>query len=518
MLKLKTSSLEWALNCALNYGDTDIFPDTFEFKAIEFDRSVLDYLANEDILSWNVGQLRQCLVPKHRYGFRISSQLDPLDFLIYTAIIYEIGQELESTRIELDRNIVHSYRLSPKPDGQMYSRDYNYTTFRQAAKNQVKSRQFTHVVIADIADFFPRLYEHRVYNALNAATTHTNHAKAISRLLKQWTEHYSYGIPVGPAASHLISEVAINDVDRLLLSEQTVFVRYSDDYRIFCTSIREAHEKLALLANVLFSNHGLTLQQSKTKILDIDKFEAIYLQSEETIELNELTRKFNSIVEELGLDQYDNFKWGDLPEKEQKELEELNLVEILKEQSDLDDIDIGICKFVLRRLAQIGNEDGLDTVLNNIDKLYPVFKDVVKYITALRISPQDKITIGSRMLSLIQGTTVSHLEYHRSWLLNIFTHSEEYNNKDEFVKLYNRFTDEFSQREIILALGRSKQDFWFRTQKQKVFSFTKWTRRALLLAASCFPPDERKNWYDSLLPRLDILEKAVVKYARQNPF
>ena len=92
MLKLSPDSLDWALQHALSKGDTDIFPRAFEFQAIDSNwDEVRDCLANQDILSWTSRPLRQCLSPKRRYGFRIATQLDPLDFLIFSALVYEIS-------------------------------------------------------------------------------------------------------------------------------------------------------------------------------------------------------------------------------------------------------------------------------------------------------------------------------------------------------------------------------------------------------------------------------------------
>lgn len=527
MLKLKKESLEWALRLAINNGDTDIFPPAFEFEAILHDfqidtpdhKSLIEEMSEQDILSWKTRSFRSCLMPKHKYGFRISTQLDPLDFLVYTALIYEIAPDIESRRIPADDNIVHSYRFKPT-EISMFDPSYNYTTFRHKSQELANTNEFSHVVIADIADFFPRLYRHRVENALKACTNKTNHVIALDNMLNHWTEHYSYGIPVGPTASRLIAEISLDDVDRLLLSEGVNFVRFSDDYRMFCSSIKDAYEKLAFLANALFTNHGLTFQQSKTKIIDLETFKSKYVLSEEAQELKRLSQRFYEIFDGVEIDPYRTIDWDDLEESQQIQLRELNMLEILEEMVTSEEIDIGISKFVLRRLSQLGNDEALDLLMDNIDRLYPVFPEVVKYVTSMKLNDVNlKEKIGGKMLGLLSGSTVSHLDYHRMWLLNMFTHSIEWNNEEEFARLFNQATDEFSKRELILALGRSHQDFWFRTRKLNLSQqFTDWPRRAFLAAASCLPSDERKHWYQSLEPRLDKLEAAVIKWARKKPF
>src|SRR5206468_1072650 len=110
-----------------------------------------------------------------------------------------------------------------------------------------------------------------------ACTRKKGHVTALVRLLKSWNFTVSYGVPVGPAPSRLLAELAIDDVDRALKSEGATFCRYSDDYRIFCSSRRRAHEVLGVLANILFENHGLTLQQHKTKVVSVETFRQKYI-------------------------------------------------------------------------------------------------------------------------------------------------------------------------------------------------------------------------------------------------
>jgi hypothetical protein len=95
MLKLRETSLDWALKHALNLGDTDVFPLPFEYQALESDWSeTREYLRGIDLLQWEVRPLRTLLAPKGKFGFRIITQVDPLDFLLYAAAIKEIGPDL----------------------------------------------------------------------------------------------------------------------------------------------------------------------------------------------------------------------------------------------------------------------------------------------------------------------------------------------------------------------------------------------------------------------------------------
>ena len=123
---------------------------------------------------------RECLGPKSAIGFRIATQLDPLDWLIYNALVYEIGADLESYRLPLAEEVVFSWRFEPQPDGTMFSRETGYRQFQERASELASISNEQYVLVTDIADFFPNLYHHRVENALrSAAKTKANHTKAI---------------------------------------------------------------------------------------------------------------------------------------------------------------------------------------------------------------------------------------------------------------------------------------------------------------------------------------------------
>src|SRR5882724_3946024 len=121
-LTLSDASLDWSLKHAQEMGDTDIFPAAFEFDAIADDwKNVKIWINSADLLDWKTRPFRRCLVPKHRFGFRISTQLDPIDFLVYTALVHSVGKKLEASRVPVSAKIVHSYRFAPDSEGRMFS-------------------------------------------------------------------------------------------------------------------------------------------------------------------------------------------------------------------------------------------------------------------------------------------------------------------------------------------------------------------------------------------------------------
>ena len=521
MLTLSRSSFNWALKHAEQYGDTDIFPLPFEFSAIRHDWDRLsDELSSTDILKWEVRPHRESLSPKANLGFRIATQLDPLDWLIYSALVYEIGEELESYRLSVDEEIVFSGRFAPRQDGTMFSRGASYRRFQRKARELASRSSEQYVVVADIADFFPNLYHHRVENALKLASPiKTNHVKAIMLLLGGWRAGQSFGLSVGPSASRLIAEVAVHDVDQAMLAERLTFTRYIDDFRIFCKSKKDAYIALATLADILWKNHGLTLAGQKTQILPVEEFERRYFRSGREAELERLSEAFLCISEQLGLDTlYEEIEYEDLDDEQKASVDALNLEGLLDEQLGGEIIDVPITRFVLRRLSQLQDPVGATKVLASIDRLYPVFADVVRYLGSLgRLTACSRRQIGQEVLNLLNDSIVSHLEYHRMHLLNLFATDSEWGNVEKLTALLAQFSDHFTNRKLILALGKSGQNFWFRRHKTDWEQLSPWERRAFLRGASSLESDERKYWYGSIKGRLDTLELAIADWSRQEP-
>ena len=518
---------EDSLNSALAHierlGDTDIFPRPFEVAAIRYCWDDLcPYLLRQDLDTYATRPLRRCMVPKGRYAYRIATQLDPLDAIIYAGLVHQIGSDLEAYRVPPDEEVVFSFRFQRSEEGRIFSPSYNWAAFQRRSAELAHEGPYTHIVVADIADFFPRLYLHRIENTLQVATSNTGPVRAIMKMLKQWNDNVSYGLPVGSHASRLLAEVTINDIDRGLLSEKVTYCRYSDDFRIFCKSRREAYERLESLATKLEHNHGLSLQPGKTEIIGIDEFRRKYLTSLAAVELDSLRRRFEEIIGNLSFeDPYGVIDYDSLGGASKALIDSLNLQELLREQLGAVEIDVALFRFLLRRLGQLDNDQMVDGLIDSIETCYPVVPEVVRYLLALRtLHPARKTEIGHKILALVQDSVIAHLPFHRCWLLSLFTEGDgwECDQPGQLRSLLSSTREPTTERKLVLGMGRAKSDYWFREMKSELMRFEAWTRRAFLAGASCLPADERKHWFASVRSRLDPLEQAVVDWAKAHPF
>ena len=517
---LSNDSLDWALQHAEQFGDTIFLPAAFEYQAIRhYWNEIRTWLSQQNMVKWKPRPGRRLLAPKSRFSFRYITQLDPLEYLAFTALLHTVGPELERTRVPIADRTVFSWRFVIGPNGQMYDPDCDWLQFTERCEELARESSTSWVVVADIADFFPRVYLHPVERALADASHSSAQAYCLLRHIRNWNAFVSYGLPVGVSGSRIIAEATLNDVDQGLIGAGRRYCRYADDIRVFCGNESEARSALEHLAQLLFENHGHTLQPGKTDILPVGQYLERFELSTERAEAESLTARFHELLEAAGIedDYFADLDYDDLRTEIQEQLDELNLVAICGEQLESKHPNPVILRILLHRLAQLNLDDVVDDLLVHLDSLGHVMDSVVRYLAALRDLPEgQRHGIGQRVISALDLPSTG--AYERFCLLSLFTGGTEYDQENQFESLFLRFPDGPSQRELILALGRAGKRHWFMTNRRDLSLLNAWSRRAFLAAFSCVPPDARLPFYRSLRDGADVLETAIMKWVETNPF
>lgn len=511
-MRLKATSLKWALNHVERFGDTDIFPLPFEFKAIRAEWStILPELESVDLAEHQVGDFRRALTPKSRYGFRLATQLHPVDTLLFSALVYEVAKDFESHRLPKSSRRVISHRVKRDEQRLMYDPDWNFEHFKAVLRDKCEQPEANWVVVTDIADFYSRLYHHPLENSLRLATKKQRHIDALMNLLSQWNFRVSYGVPVGPAATRILAEIAISDVDHAMLDEGLDFCRFSDDFRIFSATEREAFRGLAILAEYLQENHGLTLSERKTDVVTVEQFRKRFLEGDRPGDSPRLSDRVGQLLEQHGReeDKYALLDVDELPEELVAELDALDLNSVITEQlGNHRTFDTFAVSIALRRLAQLEDPSTLDLVLDNLDYLTPVLPQVVNFLR--RVTPKEKRPdVGRKLITALEAGLSSHSEYQGIWLLSLFAESDEWNCRDELVRLLTAVIDDVARPMLLQALGVAGHPHWFRRHRRGIQSLGGWQRRAFTRGAMCMADDEYTHWLNSVLPRLDLLDRAV---------
>ena len=261
-----------AIKNVVEHGDTDIFPFPFERFVLqdqeieiltllhEYNDNFDEYLARYAPLNVNA------LSPVSYFGFRWATQIDFIWNVYLLACVLTIRKGIEAARIPPDRNCVFSYRLAPeKESGSLFNRAIGFRAFMESSLQM--SKEYEYVVLSDISEFYPRLGHHRLENALRQVDPSSDYPKKIMSFLSNFSRTNSFGLPIGGPAARILSELTINQVDRLLLGRGIPFTRFADDYHLFAGTREDAYRHLIFLSEKLSLNQGLTLQKSKTRIM-----------------------------------------------------------------------------------------------------------------------------------------------------------------------------------------------------------------------------------------------------------
>ncbi len=269
MLNLSEAELDRALAAIRGHGYGDFFPEPPELSLMVANWvDIRAELARVDLDLYGGHDVAFSFAPKSRLNVRRVALLHPYDLVFYTALVLALRNGITAARLHLDENRVFSYRADAAAPDMLYVDPPGYRDFTDAITSRVIGEPNSYVGITDIADFYPRIYQHRLVNALQAACGGAlqAHIRVLEKMLSRFSENVSYGIPIGPPASRPLAEAVLIDVDSTLLSFDVDFVRFTDDYVIFGETPEDAEYGIRVLGETLFMNHGLTLQTAKTRI------------------------------------------------------------------------------------------------------------------------------------------------------------------------------------------------------------------------------------------------------------
>ncbi len=414
MTTLSGEAVDFAKNHITCFWDSDFFPRPFEFVSLWSRwQEVRDYLTTTGIREMEIWPPRIMAAPKPNGSFRVVHQLDPINTLAYTAMAYSIAQDVEQARTQQARNTACSYRISPDFDaGKFFGEGNGFRRFVDQSRELASNH--SHVLVTDIVDFYNQIYLHRLQNAISVASpTSTDLAGDLEYFLTRLNGGVSYGVPVGPVASIIMSEAILMDVDTFLIERGASHTRYVDDFRIFANSREELRKLLGDLILYLYSNHRLVLSGEKTQILSTDLFIEGTLDDPDEIERREIHRRLEEIEQsnEYSFED-DQEEDSTTPTDTQQRTEALT--ELMVRVCSITPLDLGLARHVLRRCRRYRLRAILSQLLEHFDFFAPVINDVVLYLDSV--------------------TNDKFLEYHGDQLYNIC--QTAYSLKIDFVRFW----------------------------------------------------------------------------------
>jgi hypothetical protein len=502
MRKLLETSLEWSLLHVTNYFDSDFFPKLFEFEAIKGDwANIKSYILSLDLEHYAPKNPLISLALKPNGNFRVVHQLDPLDSIIFTALIYENAGIIESYRPAESRSIACSYRIKPDINGSFFdSNNIGYSAFIEKAAELASKNENGCVLVCDIVDFYNQIYLHRVNNVLSESGS--KDGKIIEAFLASLNTNTSRGVPVGPAASIIIAEAVMSDIDRKVLNYTEKFTRYVDDIFIFFDSPYDAQIFLHELTKYLYSNHRLVLSSEKTELLSVDKFVSKFLTAEETIERKAIHEKLG----ELNIEGYSQphllLDFEVLADPDKFKIRSEVYSELFIQALDFDVINSGLLKHLLRQAGKYKIRSIVQHIFEDFDRLLPVIRDVVIYFD--KVLTEKGVRLYAKEFENLLSNPYLRIPYVNMWIFTLFQnqHFNSINLKIDYSKI-------FRTRDRALIAKREGNLTWLKDIKDGLDTLGPWDRRAVLYSSVIMSADEVRHWLGLESSKGDILNKAL---------
>ncbi|KAB0484023.1 hypothetical protein BVK86_11670 [Pseudomonas reinekei] len=518
---IKTDIFKLAVKNVAKFGDTDIFPYPIE-NHIFNDKAdgviaVLESIDKDfDAAVKNIPILTAKNLSVVGYsGFRWGTQIDPIWNAYLLALVLTIAEEIESKRLGSD--IVFSYRFKPDKDtGSLFDKEVGWQKFQHASVAHAHDNSY--VLRCDISDFYPRIYHHRLENALKKATNNGDIIKRIMTILQSISDNVSYGLPVGGAAARILSELLLNRVDRLLISESIIFCRFVDDFVIFAKNKEEAYSALISLNDLLLTNEGLSLQKTKTRIMTSKEFlstSEFSAPEEHEAERDTEERAFRRL--RVYFDPYSQTAESDY-EQLKAELSKFDIVGMLGRELSKSRIDEGLSRRLisaLKHLKPAVQNDAVKSLINSLDLLYPIYPAVMLLCRGLleTLEPNVKEELFLKLRGLISsGSYITQVPTNLSYTLRVLSADFSEESERLLSLLYKQPLSMMIKRDIILMMAHRGADHWVSNCRKSYSTLTVWERRAMLIS-SYILEDEGKHWRDSVKQDLNDFEKLILTWA-----
>lgn len=505
-----------------NHGDTDIFPFPIENRILwDCADRVVAYLQEVDkdfdkfITSFppaNYGTL----APVGYTGFRWATQIDPLWNVYFLALVIRIGTRIEEARLSADTKTVFSYRFnSDQTNSDLFLREYNWTEFTRHALELAKT--YKHVVSCDISEFYPRLNHHRLDNALRQLDNADDCRQRIMGFLSNFSETYSFGLPVGGPASRLLSELTLNQIDRLLYQKRIPFCRFADDFYLFSNSASEAFKHLVYLSQVLQRNQGLQLQKSKTRIMSSSEFLATNPLSHETEtegEARQLASARKSLFAiSLHFDPYSATAAEDY-ERLREEMSRFPILDLIKSELTKTRVNVSLARKLIQALKFISDaeiDDACRTLIENEELLYPVYFNVLSAVRSefRRLSDRGQDAIAKYVSELIEsGSALMSVELNQQYAVRLLAQRPSEESTAVLTRLYDSTNSEAIKRDIIIVMVQWRNWIWLSDRKAYFRSMRPMERRAYIVASYSLK-DEGRHWREHTREEFQPLELIV---------
>ena len=372
---------------------------------------VNDLLQNQ-AMDWANGSARFFDLPRRDNLVRPICYLDLDVAVVYQALVDAVAKVVEPyVQAEFDDRVL-GHRLSGDLSETMF-RDHSeaFANFINIQHQYAANPRFSHCVKLDIANYYERIYHHKLQQLLEVRGVPAPVTSAVSTLLRKFSNGDSHGIPQGLWPSDYLGNIYLLYLDEFLKARGTYAIRYVDDYRILCNSEREGLQILKECCSFL-RGIGLNLQPLKTSVVTVDKLKPdLKPLTEQFLDLR--TRKVQVIIRYLELASMGEEIIEEFMEERVEEPEAVSPLtdddirefeRLWTEAVDQEDSRSSILGFALSGLTAGESSTAEQFVLDKLAAFPNLASASVKYLTSLGY----KAETAERILSFIESEDCIH--------------------------------------------------------------------------------------------------------------
>src|SRR6185437_3755773 len=360
---------------------------------------------------------------------------------------------------------------------------YGWRSFQAQSIEQAKKHPW--VLVCDVADFYSRIYHHRLENALVQLGVGGGIHQRIMTLLQKFSNNASYGLPVGGPAARILSELVLNRTDRLLASDGLHFCRFADDYHIFAETEEDAYRALVYISEKLLVNEGLSLQKMKTRIMSSREFLASSELEDEDAE------QANSVALLRMSSQFDPYSPNAKDDYEllRKEIDRFDINGLLTKELRKSRIHGPTTRKIIqaiRFLPPSQKRDAVLSMLRSLESLAPVFGAVMLAIKDAfgDLDDKTKEEVGSVLGSLIKSNShLAKIDLNVAYALRVIALRRSDELEAVLAQLYRSSASEVIRRDILLIMTKWLASYWVSDRKSYFHSMGAWEKRAFIISS-----------------------------------
>ena len=371
--------------------------------------------------------------------------------IVYQMLVDDLADAVEPSLVPVDERVVHSYRYAGERDSaEMFLgfRHASYATFQERALEIAAAHPF--LVVADISDFYERVYHHVLENLLRGLGAPNDTVTELMALLRRMRRGSSYGIPQGVWASDYVGNLYLDSLDKLLLRRGLSYCRFVDDIRIGVESAADGERVIERLQTELEAI-GLSLNAGKTTILPQADVEGTLVPHR--ARLTQVSEALRTAW--LAASPYE-INPEELPAFDEA-VTVAAIIELFREQMALRSSDASILRFCVRQFRILGVDQVLDEILDNLDRLVVVTQAIVPYLVKMADEANKGAEVVHGVSTYLRGGNAAY-DWQVMWLLQLLYRITEVDEASlVFVRnelLNGRRSHDAVTASAVLLLGR----------------------------------------------------------------